>query len=1214
MRSRLSGLLPIFSLTLLFVAIGFAQEFRATVTGHVVDTSSASIPGAVVQIRNTATNEIASTTTDSQGNYTIPFLKPGSYNLSVEANGFKKVTHENLVLNVGQTASFNLTLEVGTVTESLTVTAEAPLLETAKADRGLVIDEQRVREFPLNARNPFMLSLLTAGVNFNGNIIYQRPFDNGAIADWNINGSYDRNNEFLLDGAPNNGQAGNNNIALVPSVDAVQEFKIQTNSYDAQYGKTAGGIVNVSLKSGTNGFHGTLYEFARRIAWDANSFQNNARGADKRGCVPTDTLCLKDAQGHYLDQYGGTIGGPIIFPKLYNGRNKSFFFGAYEGYREGTPTPLSLSVPQPEFLQGDFSNLKDTAGRQIVIYNPFTGRDVNGTWTRDPFTNNKIPGDMLNPIATKLLNLFPKPNVPSSGSFYSQNNYAVQSIDQDTFYNLMLRFDQNIGDKQRIFFRHASNDRTEIRPTNDVQGPGADGQLPLKRVNDAYVADWVGTISPTFIANVRASWNRYIEGSRGDPDKGHPPTEVGFPASLVSQLSLPDWFGRYEFDNYQALGRFYSFNYTNTFALNPNITKIHNGHSIHAGLDFRVVVYNNQNPGNPFRLQSTRAFTQKVYNTGDSLSGNSLASFLLGTLPGGGNNGADYNVLTSSVQRYYAPYIQDDWKVTRKLTLNVGLRWDFNLAPFERHDRINRGFDPNVVNPVDKLIDRTAFPGFPTVKGGLLFAGVNGADRKAGNLDWTAIQPRIGFAYQLTPKMVWRGGFGKYYLNPNNDYLQSAGFSYTTPVVGSLDGGRSPIRDLLNNPFPAGITVPTGSSLGALTFAGRQPNFFDPSFHVPYVNQFSLGFQYELPFRSALEVSYVGNRSYKLENLYDYNEPNLAFRKQCDPLEGGKPSFCDALVPNPFFNLQPFAGTSLGTSPTISRFNLNRPFPEFGSFQQRGRNDGKVWYNSMQVAYQIRGAAGMNLTFAYTYSKMIEQAALSNSFMGAGTAAFTDIQQQITQRSVYAFDRPHVLKIGTVWELPFGKGKHFLNTSHPVLSRLVSGWQHTMIMQYNSGRPWEFPGNVVYLKDAAINNIDWSSPKIYGVRPCVLKMSADGSVAPQPYSISYGCGTDPSTYNFLFVPSSLYAPRMSPLHFNNLRLHATPQFDMSVNKLTRITEHTSVQFRAEAFNIMNTFYLPIQQFTNNVDDANFGSIIKGTTAQGNANFPRQIQLAVKFIF
>src|SRR6516225_7536574 len=295
----------------LFPFLLVAQEFRATATGRVTDPSGASVPNAVVQARNLSTNEVATATTDALGNFTIPFLKPATYNISVEAAGFKKTTQENLLLNVGQTATVNLMLELGGVDESVSVEAEVPLLETAKADRGLVIDSQRVHELPLNARNPFMLSILSAGVNFNGNIIYQRPFDNGAIADWTISGGLDRQNEFLLDGAPNNAQAGGNNIALVPPVDSVQEFKIQTNSYDSQYGKSSGGSVNVLLKGGTNRLHGTAYEFARRNAWDANSFQNNAAGIPK--------------VAHFLDQYGGSIGGPIFFPKLYNGKDKSFF-------------------------------------------------------------------------------------------------------------------------------------------------------------------------------------------------------------------------------------------------------------------------------------------------------------------------------------------------------------------------------------------------------------------------------------------------------------------------------------------------------------------------------------------------------------------------------------------------------------------------------------------------------------------------------------------------------------------------------------------------------------------------------------------------------------------------------------------------------------------------------------------------------------------------
>lgn len=301
--------------------------------GRVVDPTDAPVAGASVVVRHTETNARYPAQTDSSGNYTAPFLPPGTYAITVELRGFKKAVREGVQLSVGQVATLDFRLELGATTQEVTVTAEAPLLEQSNADRGGLIDEQSVKEYPLNARNPLMLAGLVEGVDYNGSLAYQRPFDNGALADWSINGSGNRNNEFLLDGAPNNAQAGGNNLAYVPPVDSVLEFKIQTNSYDAQYGKSGGGVVNVVLKSGGNRFHGSLYEFARRNGWDANSFQNNARGAPR--------------DGHYLDQYGVQLDGPLVLPKLYHGRNRTFFLFNYEGYREGTPQPLILSVPAP---------------------------------------------------------------------------------------------------------------------------------------------------------------------------------------------------------------------------------------------------------------------------------------------------------------------------------------------------------------------------------------------------------------------------------------------------------------------------------------------------------------------------------------------------------------------------------------------------------------------------------------------------------------------------------------------------------------------------------------------------------------------------------------------------------------------------------------------------------------------------------------------------
>src|SRR2546427_9915099 len=362
----------------LIAASADAPEFRATVTGRVTDPGGLAVPGATVTAVNTRTAETATGFTTADGAYTVPFLKPGVYAVSAELTGFRKATQPNVQLEVGQTSTINFQLQLGALSEEVTVTGESPVLETSKADRGLVIDNERVTELPLNARNPFMLSYLSPCITYNGPAIYQRPFDNGAIADWSINGGQNRNNEFLLDGAPNNSIQGGNNIAFVPPVDSVQEFKIITNSYDAQYGRTAGGVINVSLKSGTNALHGSVYEFARRKELDSSEYFFKVNNLDK--------------PAHKLDQYGFQLDGPIEIPGLYNGRNKTFFMVNYEGYKEATPNPATYTVPDAAQLRGDFSNLRDAQGRLITIYDPATGRlDNTGQWVRDPFPNNQVP-------------------------------------------------------------------------------------------------------------------------------------------------------------------------------------------------------------------------------------------------------------------------------------------------------------------------------------------------------------------------------------------------------------------------------------------------------------------------------------------------------------------------------------------------------------------------------------------------------------------------------------------------------------------------------------------------------------------------------------------------------------------------------------------------------------------------------------------------------
>ncbi len=1170
------------SLLTCFCASLWAQEFRATITGRLTDESGGAIPGATVQATNIDTNEVASATSDAQGVYTIPFLRPGSYTLTAESTGFKKYNRGGITLQVSQTAGVNITMEVGAVTESVNVTAETPLLETEKADRGGVVTTQQVEELPLNARNPYLLGSMMSGVNFRGASIWQRPFDNGAIAEWSVNGGWNSNNEFLLDGAPNNAQAGGNNVAYVPIVDAVQEFKVQSNSFDAQYGHTSGGVMNVILKSGTNQFHATGWEFLRRTALDANTFQNNSKGAER--------------SEHYLDQYGFQLEGPIYIPKVFDGRNKAFFLGSFENYREGTPSPLTLTVPQPEFLNGDFSKLVDANGRQIKIYSPYSGRadaSVPGGWVRDPFPNNQIPANLISPIAQKILGYFPQPNFTAAGRAYGENNLVFPNyFAKDKFYNLILKFDFNFNDKHRAFIRHASNDRTEDRNDNGVfSGPGQGGQQPFQRINDAYVVDWVYTAMPTMIVNVRGSYNRFIEKGFGAGDLGFDLTTLGFPASTVSQLSGGQFFGRYEFDGADYLGRYRDVNLTNNYAVNGNLTKIWNGHTLHVGMDVRRIHYILQSTGNIFRFKAWKDFTQQTYNQGDANSGNVFASFLLG-LPSEGEQ--NYPLFPFFRQWYAAPFFQDDWKVTRKLTLNLGLRWDLNFAPDEKYNRLNYGFDPNVTTTVQG-------PNGPmTLNGGMTFAGVNGNPAITAKRDWNNWQPRVGFAYQLTDKAVLRGGFGIYYLNPNNDWLGNRnGFSTNTQFVASVDNNRTPVRqDLLANPFPAGINTPDGSSLGPLTFLGKDFSWFNPNFTVPRQHQFSLGVQYQLPANSVLDLSYIGGRGYNFQMTRDYNIPSLDFRRQCNLLEGGNPNYCNEQVANPFMGIEAFKGTGMYTADTITRFQANRPFPQFtGNLNQQGVNDARTWYNSLQVNYNVRFKGGLNLLANYTFSKFTERWGYNDPYAGA------------FQQGPYYLDRPHAFKLTTVYELPFGKGRRFGSNWGRMTNLVLGSWEWTTFMTWQSGEPADLPERVQMLKDPKLSNVGLDGYRVQGWAPCVLRMNDSGTVTPQDYSLEAGCGTDTSNYAWMILPS--YAPRVTPYRSGSIRMPSALTMDASLNKTLRITERLRVQFRAEAFNLLNHYVTLRAKYNTDPNSANFGAIFPGDLWTGDTGFPRQIQLGMK---
>jgi len=1156
---------------LLSAATATAQEFRATVRGVVLDSSKAALPGATVTLTNTSTNETASAVTNAEGSYSVPFLRPGSYTMTVDLQGFQKYTRSGMTLQVNETATINVELGVGGVTEQVSVTAESPLLQTSNASRGTVIDERSIAEIPLQSRSPMALVPLVAGVNYNAQAIYLRPFDNGALAAWSMNGGQSSNNEFLLDGAPNNANQGGNNIAYVPPAAAVQEMKISTNSYDAQYGRTAGGVVNVSLKSGTNSFHGEGYYYTRDKALAANSFILNTTSRPK-----TD---------QYIHQYGFSADGPIF-------KNKTFFLFTGEKYREGTPAPLVSTVPTLAMRNGDFSGVTDTQGRQVVIYDPATGRDVNGVWTRDPFPNNRIPADRINPTARAIMQYWPEPNGSTAGvASWQQNLLWPEHFNKDLFWNWVGKVDHNFNANNRAFFRWGENERNEIGNRGNAirSGPGQAGQLPLWRANRALVGDWVKIFGAGSVFNLRASYTYFLEWSYSDYAIGFDATEF-WPSSLINQMPAQEIGGLFPViqtpnqSDFATLSRGSSPNRNRNYTVQPNVSIVRGAHNIRGGLDMRWTNVFNENYNNSGgNLTFNRDFTESALNINNPLQGHSFASFLLGA-PASGN--VDVNPKPHYQWFFMAPWIQDDWRVNSKLTLNLGFRWDVNGSVTEEDNMLNYAFDPTIVNPVSARVGQQ-------VMGGIRFAGVNNAPDRPWKLDKDNWQARVGMAYSLNEKTVLRAGYGKYFLNPTSQG-NNAGFSLGTQLIESTDGGRTPTYRL-SNPWPDGIQTPPGSSLGPETFLGRSPNFSNPDFVVPNVHQFSVGVQRELPWRVSVEATYAGSRSYDLEAGFGaYNEPSAAFQAQCDVTLGGSRTLCDQLLPNPYRGVAGFEGTNRFTDQTISRFELNRPFPAFAGITQNQNNIGKLIYDSAQFVANKRWARGVTINASYTYVPRWRE-----------IGGYVDAVSGLLNDTVYFSHRPHRVTGSGVWELPWYRGER------SILGYVLGGWSIAPAMVYQSGQPWDMPGNVDLAPgvDREVMALDGKKEGqfIYGVKPCIGVFDPNT----RQYSLAgvsqtYGC-TEP-----YFLIRQAFQRRTAMNRYDEFRRPGMFMLDVNFAKTTPITNNVRVQIRLEAFNILNSPQYDERQYNQDTNSADFGRINRNST--GQSGFQRFIQLGFRVIF
>ena len=1255
MKRSLRRHLPAIILCVLaFASVCFGQESRATLTGTVTDPNGAAVQNATVTATNQQTGLSTTANTRGEGNYTITPLIPGRYTVAVEAQGFKKVQSDEVQLYTATTTTFDATLEVGAVGDTVVVTATAPVLEADTASRGQVVERERIAELPLVGRNPINLATLAPGVTFNGNPQFNRPFDNGDNVNFSINGGLNRHNDFTLDGVANNAitdvnaqrTVSSNNIAFIPSSEATEEFKVQTNSYDAQYGRTGGGTINVSIRAGGNRFHGSLYEFARRYQFNANSFSNNARGTQLTGpCAgqeasprfTRDQITCENLGGNKIDQYGFVLSGPLMIPRFgeggkrfYNGRERTFFLVNIERYKELTPGQGFSTVPTLLERQGDFSQ------SGVTIYDPLTTTcNGQGVCTRQPFPGNVIPANRISPVGLAIINGFSLPNT-GSPTLRFNNFYLSEGLGTDDFYSNVARVDHRFSDKQTMFVRFVNNRRDQFAfGGNNRVGLGIDQQGPLVRQNYGVVIDSTTTINSTTIFNARLGFSRFLQAAFRQASSPFDATSIGFspafsnarPISIVPRITFSDPNGGIpEFGSRNP-----NSNITNTWSLPAYLTKITGNHTFRFGGEWRRFQVNQS--GGSFNFGGGAFCFTNFYTSGTAgargTGGAAFADLLLGaptstsvTAPntftqcnGNAPNSQLENVSPTTFEwSYWAGYVQDDWKLTPKLTLNLGFRYDYEEPPVERFNRQNRGFAFDQASPLRAAVsgaNATNCPACANLSGGLVFAGVNGLPEGAFEPDRNNFQPRVGVAYQWNEKTVIRGGYGLYYY-PSAEYGGASGFSVITPYsssVGTTGAAQFiPRADAFGNPFPVGLAQPTGASLGLLTQLGSAVTFVNPNREIPYIHQYSLGIQRELPWSTKLDISYVGSASRKIltgdQQGAGARNINVNSAAQIERFRTDPTFRANDTVPNPFAGLIP-ADPNLNGA-TIRRDLLLRPFPQFGAVNFIGENVGTLDYNSLQASLEKRLSRGLVGVVSYTFSKNI------------GALGFLNNQDETVDnaRAVVDFDSPHVLAVSAVYNLPFGKGRRFLKDAGRATELLIGGFEYSVIANYRSGRPINLPGDANLIADPH-GDRSFSNPNVPGttasfINNCVL--SADGTSATRPATNAQGqrngntrvACTNPAWQ----LRDQALTLRTTPLRLGNLREPSATTFDMALNKSFNFTESVRFQFRVELFNAFNTPLFGSPD-TGSATSQTFGVL---NPNNGQRNIPRQIQLGFKLNF
>ncbi len=1168
----------------LLIATGFvaasgmplsAQTEKAQLNGSVADSSNAMVAGAQISLIHTGTGIRRSTASNEQGLFSMPFLDPGTYDVLVQKEGFRTISRAGVKLDVAQVANLNFTLEVGALTEQVTVTAQGPLLDTGSASLAHTVENQRIVNLPTNGRNSYGFATLIPGVRAS------RGFTEVAYGMYNdqfvsINGSRPNQNSFLLDGGANSNPAFNG-PAMFPSLDSVEEYKVQTNNFSAEFSNAAGGIINLVTKSGTNQFHGTLFEFLRNDKLTANDFFINRAGR-------------KEAPFRF-NQFGAAVGGPLVIPKIYNGKDKTFFFVSYEGLRWVRGLITTGTMPTVLERQGDFSRTLNAAGAQIVIYDPMsTAPDPSrpGRSIRRPFAGNIIPQSSFNPVSRNLLRYLPEPNAPGA-PFTNVGNFASNPSAPIIKNTISGRVDHAFNERQRFFGRFTLNntphnrppvygDTPEFRVSSPVLG---NDQLNQRQV----VLNYNHVLRPNLVMELGSSFLRYSIHRRG-PALGFDARQIGLPSYLgelygalrpcfpgVTMTGLgvtiqtPDSGGGL-MGSCGILGDAYE-----TFHESVNATYVRGSHTIRFGGNFgthRLATprYGGASMGLTFNPGFTQGPDPVVAS---SVAGTSFASFLTGAGSGTINSdGPGQNHLF----RYYGIYLQNDWKVTRRLTLNLGIRYDENFPWTERFNR-QTNFNYDAASP----LSTQALP----VAGGLMFPGAGSLTRRAFDRDKNNIAPRFGFAFSVTKSTVLRGGYGIFFApitggGYNGAAMPISGYQAQTQWVGTLDG-VTPLA-LVNNPFPGGFVRATGSSEGLGTLLGQNVTGMDRSRRNPYAQQWNLNIQQSLPAQFLIDVAWAGSRGVHLFGNLNVNQLPNELLSLGDGLR--------QLVPNPFLG-RITSGPISGAQ--VARSQLLRPFPQFNAATIGNISYGSSTYHALQVKVERRFAQGLSVLLSYSFAKLLDDVGATTTGFPGEQFSGDNIQNfnfRRNERSVASFDAPHHAAINGVWELPFGKGKRYLS-ERGITRTLLGNWQMNAITTFRSGVPLSLTmaSNTLF-NSGGPQRPNWTNGNTG---------QGEGSVASR-----VGRYFDSSVYT---APAP-YTFGNAPRFLSGLRGPGIANVDVSVFKNIPLYERFSLQFRAEAFNIANR-----AEF--NPPNTQIGSAAAGIITS-QANSARDIQMALKLIF